>query len=556
MIPRILHFVWIGDAPMPEWAERNLDAFGRLNPDYEVMIHGEEVLLDRYRPIYDRITDLCSRADLLRYSALQRYGGFYFDVDFWPLRPLDDLVRAWSLNGDTMFLTEQNGHLNPALPIANGVIGAAADCPACGLLNAAADEAATGTLSRITFGPKIMTRLHIRNPDLFTIGEWPWFYPAGPGRAGRLYSVCADGRQDYMRRVAPTGGQFPFAMHLWAGGHREIPQRSPDMIAHLPPRTSAGPWSGLRVSFPMIQAQWDDPTQCFRSICEGLAVIGCDVEVRKLEKGCHVGGAKYDCDDPLETADLLVIWNGLKGHYRDIARAARTSGVPTLHVEHGFFDRREHVQVDHGGILHRASWCDQLTTPAPQDGAERLARVWPHKLKPFRKRKGYVLVLGQIKGDAQLIDSEIREPTPLDKMLHRNLKKHGLEGRFRPHPRSPDALGREMPPHFCPRDDTTLEEAIAGARFAVTINSNAGNECLALGCPVLCFGPALYAQAGVAPRTTQADFQKSLKAMVDGWRPTTADVRNYLHWLACRQWNQAELRQGDVLTDLIGRARG
>ncbi|HUX01469.1 MAG TPA: glycosyltransferase, partial [Phycisphaerae bacterium] len=121
MIPRILHFVWIGDAPMPEWAERNLDAFGRLNPDYEVMIHGEEVLLDRYRPIYDRITDLCSRADLLRYSALQRYGGFYFDIDFWPLRPLDDLVRAWSLNGDTMFLTEQNGHLNPALPIANGV---------------------------------------------------------------------------------------------------------------------------------------------------------------------------------------------------------------------------------------------------------------------------------------------------------------------------------------------------------------------------------------------------------------------------------------------------
>ncbi|HUU31272.1 MAG TPA: glycosyltransferase [Phycisphaerae bacterium] len=545
MIPRILHLVWIGDAPMPPWAERNLDAFRRLNPDYDIRIHGEEVLLDRYRAVYDRITELCSRADLLRYSALQRYGGgFYFDVDYWPMRPLDDIVRAWNLDGRTMFITEQNGHMNPKLTHNNGVLAATAECPAWTEINAAVDHAATGPLGRCTFGPVLMTELQKRSPGLFTVGEWPWFYPAGPGRAGRLYSVCADGRQDYMRRVAPTGGQYPFAMHLWAGGKSEIRQSSPDMIAHLPPTTSDGPWAGLRVAFPMIEAQWRDQTQCFRSICEGLAAIGCDVEVRKLHD-----------DDPLETADLCVNWNGRKGHYRRIADMARKRGTPTLHVEHGFFDRRECVQIDHAGILHWASWRDQLATPAPADGARRLARVWPHDLKPFRKRKGYVLVLGQIKGDAQLIESEIREPTPLDKMLHRSLERHGLEGRFRPHPRSPDALAREIPPHFCPRNPgSTLEEDIAGARFAVTINSNAGNECLALGCPVLCFGPALYAQGGVALQTPQTDFQKNLKIMVDGWRPATAVVRNYLHWLACRQWNQAELRQGDVLADLIGRA--
>jgi len=43
-IPKIIHFFWTGPA-MPEWAERNIQEFRRLNPDHEIRIHGEEVIL-------------------------------------------------------------------------------------------------------------------------------------------------------------------------------------------------------------------------------------------------------------------------------------------------------------------------------------------------------------------------------------------------------------------------------------------------------------------------------------------------------------------------------
>ncbi len=44
-IPPILHFVWIG-SDLPLWAAKNIDEFKRLNPDFEVMIHKEDMLLD------------------------------------------------------------------------------------------------------------------------------------------------------------------------------------------------------------------------------------------------------------------------------------------------------------------------------------------------------------------------------------------------------------------------------------------------------------------------------------------------------------------------------
>ena len=99
--------------------------------------------------------------------------------------------------------------------------------------------------------------------------------------------------------------------------------------------------------------------------------------------------------------------------------------------------------------------------------------------------------------------------------------------------------------------DGTLAGAVRGARFAVTINSNAGNEALAWGCPVLCLGPALYATAGVAERTRLAKLPAAIEQMLAGWRPRDDDVRTYLCHLACRQWNCDELAEGSVLKRLL-----
>lgn len=545
MIPQLLHFVWIGERAIPEWAERNIEEFRRLNPGYEVRVHGEEALLPRYADAYARCDEICQKADLLRYSVLEQSGGWYFDTDFWPLWPLDEIARAWELDGRRMFVTAHRPDPQGRPWLANGVLAAPTDWPGWEHVHAKI-EAAEPPYGYAALGPCLVTALVQEHTRLFEVAGHPWFYPVRDGRAGRLYQLCRQGDNRPVRRAADTGGQQPCAMHLWAGGRPEITVY--DRAAeHLPP-LQAGPWDGLRVCFAMLGIQWEDETQPFQAITEGLRNIGCHVE-------------RWDvADEPIEldTCDLLVVWNGRKLDYARAVDVARQAGIPVLRIEHGFWDRRAYTQADHAGILHWASWADRLDQPAPSEGAERLARFYPDGLAEFGNRDGYVLVLGQLPGDSQMDDSELNEPTTLDRMVLRTLPD-GVENRFRPHPR--DNVNR---PPFLPRCEAdSLEEAVAGARFAVMINSNAGNECLAWGCPVLAFGPALYTKAGVALRcTTQTrgsdlpPFYKALETMLDGWRPDADRVRNYLEWLAARQWNQAEWREGEVLDRLLTEAMG
>ncbi len=72
---------------MPEWAERNIQEFRRLNPDHEIRIHGEEVILPEYGDVAARIrgagreyigkqTAAPNLSDLGRYSAIERFGGW------------------------------------------------------------------------------------------------------------------------------------------------------------------------------------------------------------------------------------------------------------------------------------------------------------------------------------------------------------------------------------------------------------------------------------------------------------------------------------------------
>lgn len=535
MIPKILHFVWIGGRAKPEWAECNLAEFRRLNPGYEIRVHGEDALLPEYREAFDAAKQLCAKADLIRYSALERWGGWYFDLDFWPFRPLADIERAYHLDGSHLFITRQHGNKNPTLVYSNAVLAAGVECGVWPRIKKYV-QAHTPPTAQFVFGPGMMTDLVEEHPRCFVVGDWPWFYPAAIGHAGQVYHACANFDNRYAQRIAPTGGQLPFAMHLWAGGGDRLLDtvvKRRDQFATLPPPPGDTEFSGLRVTFPMIQIQWEDATQPFRAIAEGLTALGCDVDI-----------PLHNNTPDLSRADLMVQWNGRKGHFRDWTAEARRHNLPILHIEHGFFDRRAYTQMDHLGLLHWTSWAHDFDRPAPEGGARRLADVWPHPLLPFPKRRqGYVLVLGQVPGDSQMDDSEIALSTPLEKMVARSRTKD-VRAVFRAHPRVRIKAGKYLP--TC--EAATLEQAVAGARFAVTINSNAGNECLAMGCPVMAFGPALYNNAGVALPVTSADFALRFRDMLDGWRPDEERGRNYLEWLACRQWNQDEFRAGPVLT--------
>lgn len=519
---------------MPDWAKANIERFRALNPGYDVQLHGEEVLLDELKPVYAKLTDLASKSDLLRYSALSTFGGWYFDCDFWPFRPIDDIVHAYGLKASKFFICKQHGNVNPAYIYANSPLACSKDSP---VIKAIIKHIKSydGELGRCTFGPEMMLKIVPENEKDIVLADWPWFFPADTREAVRFYSEIQTGGENIGKCICDeTNGQFPFAMHLWAAGRRELkyqPHKSTLVM-----QQGQGDLVGIIASELMI----NKPTNPMSAIASGLLNQGYRVEVRD--------STAYPVFESLPK--YVICWNGLREPLATYVRKARTAGTKVFHVEHGFYDRKVYSQIDHESILHWASWTSKLDQPAPAGAKERFDSVWKAPIIPTRRRKrGYVLVIGQVNYDTQLSKSEFDTSKGFEEFVS---QAQGVEMLFRPHPLDQSEKTRRK---FIPRSTAPdLKTAVENARFVITINSNSGVECLAWGCPVLCFGPATYAMADVAIQTNKATFKDNLQSMLNGWIPEQDKVDNYLYWLAGRQWSLDEFREGSVLNRIFEEA--
>jgi len=292
-------------------------------------------------------------------------------------------------------------------------------------------------------------------------------------------------------------------------------------------------------------ASWTDTRLPIRAVVAGLQGLG--VEVTPTALG----------DWPIFSMlpDVAFIWNGVHGQRGRIAAELRQRGIPVLVMERGFFDRENRTQIDHAGFNHTASWAACVAQIPPVAGVRRFDEISGTIGRPagFRDRRGdrgYILVLGQVPADAQLHDSEIHHPDCLVSAIE-NTAPPGIELRFRGHPLDGWRPGQ---PNRTKTLDGPLHEALDGARFAITINSNSGNDALLNGCPVLCLGPALYGIAGVAVQTSLASLQRNIELMLVGWRPDAGRVLSYFHWLAARQWTADELAGGGPLRGPLAQA--
>ena len=293
----------------------------------------------------------------------------------------------------------------------------------------------------------------------------------------------------------------------------------------------------MRVALIVPNRQWARPLEPWRPMAMGLLRHGHEIEVV-----CPRGGL-----DLPRRPDVAVLWNGRKGRIAAIRRRLVDRGAGILIAERGFFRRDLHTQLDPAGFNHTAAWASTLDRPAPAGGAERFFRVWGSLPAPQRARShGAILVLCQLDGDAQLREAAIGRAAQLVACVLAAAPPRATVI-VRPHPLSTwtHRLARGGP----------LDEALADARFCITINSNAGNEAIARGVPVLAIGPALYSRAGVARPATPQTLGDDIAAMLAGWHPDDAAARNYLHHLAARQFDASELAAGDVLEPLLEAAR-
>lgn len=99
MIPKIIHYCWIGGAPLPELAEKCIASWKKHMPSWQIMRWDESNFDIAAAPLYVRQAYEARKfafvSDYVRLWALEQYGGLYMDVDFEAFRPFDDLMDKY-----------------------------------------------------------------------------------------------------------------------------------------------------------------------------------------------------------------------------------------------------------------------------------------------------------------------------------------------------------------------------------------------------------------------------------------------------------------------------
>jgi mannosyltransferase OCH1-like enzyme len=185
MIPKILHYVWVGGT-LPDKQRGLIETWRRHNPDYEVMFwnpHNVDFSIPAVARAFNH-RRWATVADIVRLSAILKHGGIYLDTDFEVCRSFDPLLREQCFFG---FQAESD----PTDWVDNGLFGAV---PGHWFIRKAyerilAIRSLPFGLDRPTkYGPKLITKLlreeglstyspdGVRVKDIF-IHPTPTFYP-------------------------------------------------------------------------------------------------------------------------------------------------------------------------------------------------------------------------------------------------------------------------------------------------------------------------------------------------------------------------------------------
>lgn len=95
MIPKIIHYCWLSDNPIPKSLQKCMKSWKKFLPDYE-FIHWNFNHFDINSSVWVKQAfenkKYAFAADYIRLYALYHYGGIYLDMDVEVLKPFDDFL--------------------------------------------------------------------------------------------------------------------------------------------------------------------------------------------------------------------------------------------------------------------------------------------------------------------------------------------------------------------------------------------------------------------------------------------------------------------------------
>ncbi|MBQ6018800.1 MAG: glycosyl transferase [Clostridia bacterium] len=102
MIPRIIHYCWVGGNPLPESAKKCIKSWKKYCPDYEI-IEWNESNYDFTSVPYMKEAYEAKKwgfvPDYARLDIIYRYGGIYLDTDVEIVRSFDPLLELQGFAG-------------------------------------------------------------------------------------------------------------------------------------------------------------------------------------------------------------------------------------------------------------------------------------------------------------------------------------------------------------------------------------------------------------------------------------------------------------------------
>jgi mannosyltransferase OCH1-like enzyme len=96
MIPKVIHYVWLGPKPIPQLDRANIKGWKTLNPSFKIKRWSEKNFpIDRYPFILEAIKhkNYALASDAIRIYALMTEGGIYMDTDVELLKPLSPYLK-------------------------------------------------------------------------------------------------------------------------------------------------------------------------------------------------------------------------------------------------------------------------------------------------------------------------------------------------------------------------------------------------------------------------------------------------------------------------------
>ena len=102
MIPKVIHYVWVGGNPLTPLAEKCIESWKKYCPDYEIKRWDESnfnINENRFCKEAYECKKWAFVSDYIRLKVLHDEGGIYMDADVEVVKPIDEFLRHKGFSG-------------------------------------------------------------------------------------------------------------------------------------------------------------------------------------------------------------------------------------------------------------------------------------------------------------------------------------------------------------------------------------------------------------------------------------------------------------------------